>query len=453
MGFALLFLGVLPIVFFSGVFHGGEGDPDSEGEAPLPEDSPATTGDLLDSIFGGTEDGDAGIGGDPLVPVTDDDVPVDGGDVDPADVLTPVVDDDLPFAGDAVDPFMVIDPSDEPGEEYPVDGDGTLLQQNLASETDATTGIGYLGIRIGATTDLTLSAGDDSHAEGDDAVPGTGRGALGVWDGTPFLIADDPVAVIVGGDGDDMIATGDGAAYAFGGAGDDRLSAGEGVAVLFGGAGADRLTGTDTGVTAWLDGGDGNDVLIGGAAGEVLDGGAHDAGDAGVEDDDVIYGGGGDDVIRGGYGADILSGGDGDDVIDHLGRTEERIVWERHAFGWHIDNDADMLDGGAGDDTLIMDRADTATGGAGTDTFWVYFDGASGGGAAEVADFSVGEDFLRVTLNPEIAHGDRTVEVRPSADGQDGLVSVNGQLVAVLRGAPGASAADVYVEVVEDVFA
>ena len=125
---------------------------------------------------------------------------------------------------------------------------------------------------------------------------------------------------------------------------------------------------------------------------------------------------------------------------------------EQRDFSWHIDNDADVLDGGDGNDTLIFDRADTATGGAGNDTFWLYHDTGSGVGFAEITDFSSGQDFLRISLNPDLTSGDPDVTVAPSGDGSDGIVTVNGEGVAVLVGAPGATVADVYVDVPENIF-
>jgi Ca2+-binding RTX toxin-like protein len=139
-------------------------------------------------------------------------------------------------------------------------------------------------------------------------------------------------------------------------------------------------------------------------------------------------------------------------VIDHHGRVEQQIGWERHAFDWHIDGAADDLHGGAGRDTLIMDRADRATGGAGVDTFWVYHDDATGTRHAEVMDFEPGVDFLRVTLNPVLDHGEIEVAVGASADGADGVVAVNGTVVALLRGTPGITPSDVLVEVTPDIF-
>ncbi|MEC7760302.1 MAG: calcium-binding protein [Pseudomonadota bacterium] len=264
----------------------------------------------------------------------------------------------------------------------------------------------------------------------------TARGISGWWTGRG---------------GNDDFTLGHEATYAFGGEGDDRIDAGSGTAAVFGGAGDDMVSG-GTGAL-FVDGGIGNDTIMGGDAADVLFGGSHDDIDAALSDDDRIDGGAGDDRIAGGYGADTLSGGAGDDVIDHHGRIEQEIGWERHAFAWHLDGDSDTLDGGAGDDTLIMDRWDSATGGEGRDTFWVYHDDDGNTGTAEVTDFEPGLDFLRISLNPDIEHGELNVGIAASGDGADTLVSVDGQLIAVLRGVSGVTTADVFVEVAPDIYA
>lgn len=391
MAFALIPLGLLPLVFLGDVRAGDSTAGEDEAEAENPDDVALDTGE--GDFFANDDDttGDMSVeDGTVLEPVIDDEMPIEGDPVDPATVLEPVFDDPTPVEGGPVDPETVLDPNDDPADEFPIIGEGTFLQQALLAETDSFIGVGYLGTRIGAddSNDTALTDGDDRQTEPDDGVEGTGEGHLDSWDGTPILVTAGGLRVIAGGAGNDSITTGDGAAYVFGEAGDDTLAAGEGVAALFGGSGDDTLTGTGTGTgaTAWLDGGDGDDRLFGGAAAETLDGGAHGAGDGSVQDND----------------------------------------------------------------TLIMDRADSATGGEGADTFWVYFDTRTGIGAAAVTDFQQGEDFLRVTLNPELGLDDPEVTVGPSADGQDGVVSVNGNVVAILRGVPGATENDVYAEVVAD---
>jgi uncharacterized membrane protein len=44
-------------------------------------------------------------------------------------------------------------------------------------------------------------------------------------------------------------------------------------------------------------------------------------------------------------------------------------------------------------------------------------------------------------------------DVQPSESGEDGVVTVNGEVVAVLKGAPTATVLDVNVDVSEDVYA
>ncbi len=435
MIFALLFVGLLPIMFLPDVFGDGQEEEDLGNGTGDPETAP-TTG--------------------PILPDEDDDQPGDTIPVGDGGVLAPDEDDDYPEDYDfGPGDGGVLDPNDTPGEEYPIDGDGTFLQQLLAEQSDATTGIGFLGTQITDTQDLALGDGDDGFALGDDGIEGTGEGTLGSWDGTPLIESQGEVNVISGGAGDDSLSAGDEAAYVFGGAGNDTLAAGEGAAALFGGAGNDIITGSDAvredgTAAAYLDGGSGDDVILGGDADEVISGGEHDADSA--PGNDTLSGGGGDDAIRGGLGADTLSGGAGDDVLDHFGNSEELVIAERHEFSWHIDNDPDLLDGGEGNDTLIFDRADTATGGSGNDTFWLYHDTGSGAGFAEITDFAPGEDFLRVSLNPDLNSGEPEVEVGPSDDGEDGLVIVNGEVVAVLRGTPDVALSDIYVDVPQNIF-
>ncbi|SMH46224.1 calcium-binding protein [Maritimibacter sp. HL-12] len=452
MEILLILLGLFPVMF---LFDAQSGSDDGTEDAANDMNEPPATG-VDGDFFSETEETTSSIAGltggdtepDPLDPVSDDDTPFQGADIDPDDVLAPIEEDDEPIEGSEIDPDDVLSPIVEPGEGF--SGAGSTLQDLMANESDFATGTEMLGERIGETGELSLGPDDNIFSAEDDGTPGTGSGMLTDWDGTPILSDENAVAVVDGGEGDDEIALGDGASYAFGGEGNDTLSAGEGVAALFGGEGDDMIEGQQTGLGIWVDGGVGHDTITGTGDDDSLFGGTHSA--DGTGDDDLIEGGTGDDRIAGGYGADTLNGGEGDDVINHLGRLEEEIHWERHDFSWHIDNDADLLDGGEGDDTLIMDRADTATGGQGSDVFWVYFDGASGEGAAHIADFAIGEDFLRVTLNPTINHGDMQVDVGPSDDGTDGIVRVNGEMVAVLQGTPGATAADVYVEVVNNIF-
>ena len=431
MAFLLLFIGLLPVIFLPDVFGG-----DDTGDAGN------GTGENADTV---------------LQPDDSDDIPtITPIDIDGSTVLTPDDSDDSPDDfHNPVGDGDVTGPNDTAEEEYYIDGDGSLLQQLLGENSDATTGIGYLGTQISDTDDTVLADSDDAFALDDDGIEGTGEGALGSWDGTALINTDGDLNVLDGGDGDDILTTGDEAAYVFGGEGDDTITVGEGAAAVYGGAGQDNITGSDVvnadgTASAYLDGGIGDDLIIGGNGNEVILGGEH--GDSAQAGNDTLSGGGGNDIVSGGYGADTLSGGTGDDVINHLGTAEELVIAEQRDFGWHIDNDADTLDGGDGNDHLIFDRADTATGGEGNDTFWLYHDTGSGIGVAEITDFTIGEDFLHIDLNPDLASGTPEVSVAPSEDGADGIVTVNGEVVAILQGTPGATIADVNVEIRENIF-
>ncbi|MGH1370092.1 MAG: calcium-binding protein [Maritimibacter sp.] len=448
MGFLFLILGFFPL-FILGDMVAGSDEESDDGEEGTGQgyESSTETQSVSDEFMGPPQ---TQADSDPLSPVIEDETPIEGDPVDPSSEISPNTDDETPLEGDVVDADDILDPNDKPDEEFFIDGDGTHLQHLLTEQTDASSGIGYLGTTIDDTQDVELGAGDQSVALADDAETGTGEGTLSDWDGTPVLQTEGDVNVVDGGAGNDVITTGDEAAYAFGGTGDDTLSAGEGAAALFGGAGNDTLAGSAA--QTYLDGGEGDDTLQGGAGDEVLRGGAHGADDADTQDDDTIDGGAGDDRISGGFGADTLSGGDGDDVIDHHGRAEQEVHGEHQEFGWHIDGATDTLDGGAGDDTLIIDSEDTATGGSGMDTFWLYNDGMSES-VAQITDFENGIDTLRITLDPEGAWGDMEVAVTPSLDGLDGIVSVNGETMAILRGGASATTGDIYVELGQNITA
>lgn len=440
MGLVLVLLGLLPLVFLGDLFTGGGGDASDEpGEAP----EKGSTEPLASFLSDETEPQDDA----PLRPNVDDPTPYAGADVDPSTVLSPNTADDLPVIGEDVDPDLVLDPVDEPGEDY-VPGTGSTLQYLIGRDSDLRTGLAWLGDHASGTVD-DLRGDENSLIVM--AETGDGEGALDDADGTPVIETDGALHLVDGASGNDAITLGNEATYAFGGAGDDRIEAGSGTAALFGGAGDDTLSGGTA--PAFMDGGIGNDTILGGSADDVLFGGAHAEGTAAISDADDISGGDGDDRIMGGFGADTLSGGAGDDVIDHHGRIEQEIAWERHAFAWHLDGSPDALDGGAGNDTLIMDRLDTATGGEGLDTFWVYHDDDGADHVAEVTDFEPGLDLLRISLNPELDHGDLSVGLATTSDGSDTLVSVDGQMVAILRGASGVTVSDLVVDVTPDVFA
>ncbi|MEM6636961.1 MAG: calcium-binding protein [Pseudomonadota bacterium] len=194
-------------------------------------------------------------------------------------------------------------------------------------------------------------------------------------------------------------------------------------------------------------------IQIGTNDDDTLDGGEH--GDTEPEGSrDLILGLDGDDTIRGGQGSDWIAGGDGDDFIDHMGNDNEYSGLEWRQFDWQTDGSEDLLSGGEGNDVIKMDRYDRAAGGSGGDVFWVHHDSgdASTDSVATIEDFDPAEDFLRVNLDPATFRPDLTIEVTSSEDGEDAHVMVAGELVAILRGAPTATPANIYAEVLDDLY-
>ncbi|MDD5384419.1 MAG: calcium-binding protein [Gallionella sp.] len=223
---------------------------------------------------------------------------------------------------------------------------------------------------------------------------------------------------LYGGAGNDFILGGLGDDVLYGETGTDELQGGDGNDFIYGGEGDDRLfgqAGNDV-----LYGGDGNDIILGFTASNE----AKQTLNAGETDDDKLYGGAGNDImfsglgndyLDGGAGADFMEGGQGDDTyivnsvndsileranegydtvisstnyILNTGIEELRLVegLDIHGTGNALDNKiignsrnnildgvtgADVMIGGAGDDTYYVDNLGDQTvelAGEGTDT-------------------------------------------------------------------------------------
>lgn len=76
--------------------------------------------------------------------------------------------------------------------------------------------------------------------------------------------------------------------------------------VVYGGAGNDWVVIGNVEVSAWVFGGDGNDVIAGGGGDDVLIGG---------NGSDTLIGNGGRDLLIGGHGSDLIVGNAGDDIL------------------------------------------------------------------------------------------------------------------------------------------
>jgi len=151
----------------------------------------------------------------------------------------------------------------------------------------------------------------------------------------------------------------------------------EGADMLTGTAGADSiqgLLGDDT-----LTGEAGNDTLLGGIGADSLSGGLGDDSLDGGAGADTLAGLGGDDTLIGGADADQIAGGDGADLLFGQGPTGAD------------DEVQDVLEGGAGNDRLVLGLGDSGTGGAGSDSFIIQNQLV---GTVLVTDFDVTEDQL-----------------------------------------------------------
>ncbi|WP_417246399.1 calcium-binding protein [Celeribacter sp.] len=172
----------------------------------------------------------------------------------------------------------------------------------------------------------------------------------------------------------------------------------------------------------------------------VVTGGAGDDVIAAGDDAAIVYAGGGDDTIYGGDGTAFLSGGSGDDMI-YAGHDVHATYVLAGGEG------ADLLYGGPSNDMILLDTQDMASGGAGVDEFWLDNGATPVGHAVVIADFSQGEDMLRVILEPrDDDDSAANVKVKVAEDGLSSQVTINGDVVAVLQGVPNVTLDDVVVE-------
>lgn len=173
---------------------------------------------------------------------------------------------------------------------------------------------------------------------------------------------------LVGGSGNDYLIGSKYNNYLRGNGGNDTLIGMDGNDSLDGGSGADNLSGglgNDTatyssrtsGVNVTLDGvsndGQANErdnvqpdieTIVGGSGNDTLTGNALANNLQGNGGNDTLIGGDGNDTLTGGSGADSLKGGNGNDKL--LGK----------------DGTKDVLDGGAGTDTVESDAIDSLVG-------------------------------------------------------------------------------------------
>ena len=149
--------------------------------------------------------------------------------------------------------------------------------------------------------------------------------------------------------------------------------------------------------------GAGRDTLIGGTGDDTLDGG---------EDDDWLAGGEGSDLLIGGRGSDTLDGGEGSDTL-------------YGAFPEGDDGAADFLNGGNGDDLLVLGAGDHGSGGAGADVFalgqWL-----GEGGFATITDYDAAEDRIVLVYDAAV-HAAPQLKLVPLEGTEDVKILLDGR--------------------------
>ncbi len=253
-----------------------------------------------------------------------------------------------------------------------------------------------------------------------------------------------------------------------GGAGVGATDPGLGGAGSGGGGAADPLLPVDPTLpdTAWNpDDGlpEPDDILAPVIEDDVAHTGGDPLGDGGVDGHGAGDGGGsgGGGGAGGGDGGDGGDVGDGDDSAggdgshdDNDGSNDARGD-DGHEDGHKDGGDDDGHDDDSGDDNnqddgddddddtaiqplLPVDDIDSTS-----DTIWLNLNEDQGIGYAEISDFVPGSDVLQISVDAQDGHDAPVISVGQSDDGQDGLVYVDHDLVAVLHGAPGVSLDDV----------
>ncbi len=179
------------------------------------------------------------------------------------------------------------------------------------------------------------------------------------------------------------------------------------------------------------------------AAGSADAGADADAAGDGVSDDS----GAGDDGAHDGNDGSNDARGDGDGLEDGGRDGDDRHGDDRHDDDSHDDDshDDDRKDNDRHDDDdaaiqplLPVDDIDSNA-----DTIWLNLNEDHGIGYAEISDFVPGSDMLEISVDSHDGHDAPEISVGPSDDGQDGMVYVDDDLVAVLHGAPGVSLDDI----------
>lgn len=238
--------------------------------------------------------------------------------------------------------------------------------------------------------------------------------------------------------GNDTVSGGGGNDTIYAGNDDDFTNGGQDDDAVFGGAGNDDVRG-GPGLDAVF-GGAGDDTVLGGQGGDLLHGNSGDDRLEGGIEADLMFGGEGADTLFGSAGEDFLVGGDQYDREFTLEDYETLRDTSDPLVSYDLDISADdtavnILDGGAGNDELLLTSNDQATGGDGADAFYLSA-GMTASGAANITDFNAADDTLVVYYDDTTAVPSVTIDAT-------GALFLNGSAAASATGLVGVDPATI----------
>ena len=237
-----------------------------------------------------------------------------------------------------------------------------------------------------------------------------------------------------------------------GGAGADFITGGSGDDVIDGGAGGDFILGQRGDDT--IDGNDGDDMINGGIGNDTLNGGDGDDLLEGDFGNDTLNGGDGDDLLEGDFGIDSIDGGAGSDTNSferinfgvvatigddgtgtaEYGSVSESFINIENLGGSANDdiltgnNQANVIGGGLGNDTIFGLGGDDTLTGNGVAAFSNINDGddiINGGSGNDTIIGNAGDDILRGGIGDDIISGGNDNDAINGGAGNDTL---NGNL-------------------------
>lgn len=309
---------------------------------------------------------------------------------------------------------------------------GTLEANNINGGAGVDTA-SYASSATGVTVNLTTNANTGGHADGDiltDVENITGSGFDDILTGlaTGSILSGGAGAdYLYGGAGNDMFIGGTGLDRIYGYGGIDTVSYSDSASLVnvnltrttgqFGGSATDDvfafalIGGVNTCTIENIIGSNSNDTLTGNAISNVISGGLGN---------DVISGGDGNDILEGGIGADTLNGGNGIDTATYYNSTAAAVTVDlslataqsggeaqgdilsnienltgsayNDTLSGGSNNIANLIDGGAGNDTINGGVGnDTVTGGTGVDIFVINKDAGSSDIITDFSTSTVGE--------------------------------------------------------------